>query len=224
MCRPLSHSPGALPSALVAGAAAWMNDPIEAAPAIGPGAATTRRVDDAQRAQISAWMRSLAHGDRSAFAPLLEALWPVVHRVALRMLPNRADADDAAQDALIRLASRVTEFDPARDAVAWVIGITIWECRTHRKRLARRREEGLDAVSEGTAAERDPEASAIARDLESTLAEVIERLGPGDAEVIRAALREERDVEGAGGATFRKRLQRSIGRLRSAWRATHGDE
>ena len=220
----MSRSTFAAPNVLVVDAVAWRMEPIKAVPAVGSGAATTRRVNDLQRAQINAWMISLARGDRSAFTPLFEALWPVVHRVALRMLPSRADADDASQDALIKLAARVAEFDPTQDAMSWVIGIAIYECRTCRKRLVRRREDGIDAVSEGVSGEANPESNAIARDLESTLAEVIERLGPGDAEVIRAALREERDVGGAGGATFRKRLQRAMARLRAAWRATHGDE
>jgi len=197
--------------------------PIESIEPVEQGDASSR-IGSARRAHIQLWMTSLARGDRAAFTPLFEALWPIVSRVASRMLPNRADADDAAQDALIRLAARVSEFDPSRDALSWVIGITIFECRTWRKRVARRREDAFDAIEQGASASTDPEAEIIARDLTAALTEVLDQLAPTDAETIRAALREDREATGAGGATFRKRMQRAVARLRSAWRSTHGDE
>lgn len=208
------------PSALVVSAAIWMMQPVESAQAMEHVDAPSR-VGSVQREQIQQWMTSLTRGDRAAFNPLFEALWPIVSRVASRMLPNRADADDAAQDALIKLASRVGEFDPARDAVSWAIGITIFECRTWRKRLVRRREETLDGAVHGASTNTDPEEEAIARDLTASLTELLEQLSPMDAETIREALRES---DGAHGATFRKRMQRAVDRLRAAWRSTHGDE
>jgi RNA polymerase sigma-70 factor (ECF subfamily) len=199
------------------------------APPVEAGADTSSnrgRVASPERARIHAWMTALASGDRTAFEPLYRALWPIVSRVCARMLPNPADADDAAQDALVRLAGRVSEFDPARDAVAWVIGITIFECRTVRKRVARRREDAFEAsVASGANHADDPESAAMAAELQQALRDVLEQLAPGDVAVIEAALRDERSVEGdVSAATFRKRLQRAMARLRTAWRSSHGDE
>jgi RNA polymerase sigma-70 factor (ECF subfamily) len=60
----------------------------------------------------------LADGDRAAFRPVFELAWPRVRDVAARMMANAADAEDAAQSALLKLFERAGEFDPARDALA----------------------------------------------------------------------------------------------------------
>ena len=221
----MSQRAEALPSRLVVSAAALSYTPSEAEPA-ERAQASERSVAGPRRAEIQDWMIALASGNRSALEPLYAALWPIVRRVCARMLPNRADADDAAQDALVRLAGRVSEFDPSRDAVAWVIGIAVFECRTVRKRTSRRREDGLDAIRERTTEHPDPESDASERELNAHLEEVLEQLPASDVEVIRAALRDERSVENGAvaGATFRKRLQRAMKRLRDAWRSNHGDE
>src|SRR5689334_6702592 len=79
----------------------------------------------------------VAEGDRDAFHPLFEALWPVVRRFAERSLGG-ADAEDAAQNALVKIFARASELDPARPALPWVIAIAASECRTLRRRAGRR--------------------------------------------------------------------------------------
>src|SRR5688572_5312401 len=86
-------------------------------------------------------MVRLGAGDREAFAPLYEALWAFTLRVAERLLPG-AEAEDAAQVAMLKVFARAAEFDPERDAVSWVIGITAYECRSARQKQRRRREDG----------------------------------------------------------------------------------
>jgi DNA-directed RNA polymerase specialized sigma24 family protein len=81
----------------------------------------------------------LADGDRAAFDGVFAHLWPVVHSLAARYLPA-IDVEDAAQAALLRLFERASEFDPACDAVAWAIGLAMWEIRTVRRRWWRRRD------------------------------------------------------------------------------------
>src|SRR5688572_5323837 len=85
-------------------------------------------------------MERLRDGDRSAFDPVYAAVRPTLESFAARMLgPN--DADDVAQQTLLDVFSRATEFDPSRDALNWILGIAAWNCRTARKKTARRREE-----------------------------------------------------------------------------------
>lgn len=175
------------------------------------------------REQIDRWMTALADGDRSAFAPLYAALWPRVRAFAARALPIPADADDAAQSALLRIFSRASEFDGERDACAWALGIVAWECRTLRKRAARRRENG-DPAQAATlpAPDADPEMQALARDLEAAARVAFGELRSADQETLRMAIDGERPP--GGGPTFRKRLERALARLRGAWRSTYGTE
>src|SRR6266849_3158600 len=90
-------------------------------------------------------MVRLADGDRSAFSPLYTLLWPALRVFVHRQLPA-SDAEDVAQDALLKVFARASRFDPARDALAWALGIAAFEVRTARKRTARRKEELLEPL------------------------------------------------------------------------------
>ncbi len=170
-------------------------------------------------------MARLADGDRAAFAPLYSALWPVLRAFCRRGLGHDADGDDAAQQALVNLLARADEFDEGRDALSWSFGIAAWECRTVRRRALRRREDALGPA--GAAALADPTPLAddelIRRDLLASASEILGTLSPDDVATITAAI--EGDPEGRAGvapATFRKRLERALVRLRAAWRSKHG--
>src|SRR5262245_62905642 len=97
-------------------------------------------VDGRARAELQAMMIRLADGDRAAMEPVFAVVWPVVRRFAARALGG-SDAEDAAQEALVRVFARAVEFDRERDALAWILGITMWQVRTARKRRQRRRED-----------------------------------------------------------------------------------
>src|SRR5262249_15628574 len=123
-------------------------------------------VDRTARKQLHDQMVRLADGDRAAFEPLYEALWPVVRGFALRVLAGPEDAEDAAQRAMMAVFARASEFDSERDALSWILGITAYECRTSRQRGRRRREcHDMDALDGVVATDASPEETAIARDL-----------------------------------------------------------
>jgi len=169
--------------------------------------------------RLQALMTRLAAGDRSALHPVFELLWPVLRRFAGRHLPP-AEAEDAAQEAVVKIFMQAAGFDTSRSAVAWTLGITGYEIRTARRRRRRRREEPADAAALGARPDpaSDPEAAALARDLESTLATALGALRPEDAETLRLYARGARPAIAA--ATFRKRVERALARLRTAWRTT----
>jgi RNA polymerase sigma factor (sigma-70 family) len=176
---------------------------------------------EARRA-IQEDMRRLADGDRRAFDPLFAALWPVVRSFCRRATGNQAEGDDAAQEALVKVFARASTFDPERDAVTWVLAIAAWECRTTRKRIARRREGGLveaSATESTEPADRDLES----RQLAEAAGEILGSLASQDIETILAAITgDPSDRPAVPPATFRKRLERALTRLRAAWRARHG--
>ncbi len=181
-------------------------------------------MDCHEREQLQQAMTRLAEGDRAAFVPVYEALWPVLRRFVQRSLGNPCDADDVAQEALLKVFARASEFDPSREALPWTLGIASYECRTFRRRISRRREDQAPWELEAARQEGpSPEDDVIGRDLEAAALEALGTLRTRDAETILVAAR-----GGARppipGATFRKRLERAVGRLRSAWRAEHGSE
>lgn len=174
-------------------------------------------MEGGERAELRRLMARLADGDRAAFGPAFALLWPRLRAFAARYVAV-ADAEDAAQAALLRVFSRASEYDPERDALAWALGIAAWECRTLRRKRERRREDDVPPPDRPDPGE-GPEETVIARDLSAAAEAVLGTLRPNDVETITAA------AAGSGklrGATVRKRLSRALGRLRIAWRARHG--
>ncbi len=173
-------------------------------------------MEPGERAELRRLMWRLADGDRTAFGPVFALLWPQVRAFAARLV-GPADGEDAAQAALLKIFSRASEYDRARDALPWALGIAAYECRTLRKARARRREELTGTPPESHDA-RTPEEAAIERDLQAAAGEVLGSLSALDAETLLAAARGRRDPS----ATFRKRLERALARFRKEWRARHG--
>ena len=174
-------------------------------------------MDDGARAALQRGMCRLADGDRDAFAPVFALLWPVLRAFAARALPAFAEAEDAAQSALVKVFARAAVFDPTREALPWALGIAAYECRTLRKARTRRRED-LGAYPSEPADQRTPEDIVVDRDLQAAAAEILGGLSALDAETLLAAARGERDPS----ATFRKRLERALARFRKEWRSRHG--
>jgi RNA polymerase sigma factor (sigma-70 family) len=184
-------------------------------------------VEEAERAELQRLMADLATGDRSAFRPVFDRVWPLSRDLARRLLNSPADADDAAQEAVTRIFFRAAEFDTRREALPWILGIVANECRSLRKKAKRRREDPgpdrhLESRPDGGS---DPEEQAMNGDLARALDELLGTLRPADLETVLAAARgDRRPVDGIAPATFRKRLQRAVVRLREAWRTRHGLE
>jgi RNA polymerase sigma-70 factor (ECF subfamily) len=173
-------------------------------------------VEHKQRSELQRYLTRLADGDREAFRPVFDLAWPRAREVAQRLL-QAADAEDAAQAALLKLFQRASEFDPRRDALAWIVGIVTYECMTIRRKAARRREmpgKDLATVVDGTA---NPEDRTVTADLEQVALGVLGDLRVEDRETVRAAIFGECDRR-VRPATFRKRLERALVRLRAAWR------
>jgi RNA polymerase sigma-70 factor (ECF subfamily) len=175
-------------------------------------------VERVEREALQRHLERLADGDREAFHPVFVRLWPLLRGFAARCLPW-GEAEDAAQEALTRVFARAAEFDRRREALPWVLGIAANEIRSARQRRRRRREQPADELTARPGAGRSPEEAAVAVDLERALGEALATLRPADAATLLAYARGERpDLPGP---TFRKRVERALGRLRAAWRLNH---
>jgi RNA polymerase sigma-70 factor (ECF subfamily) len=170
------------------------------------------------RAQIQQVMTLAADGERAAVDLLFGLLWPPVVGYATKFLGDATLAEDVAQDALVKLFGRLHQYDRERDALTWALTFTTWECRTARRRIHRRAEtaEAVTTVIDGAriAEERELVHAALA---------MLESLPARDREVIAASLTDDDELKRSlAPATFRKRLERALLRLRTSWRSRHG--
>ena len=167
-------------------------------------------------ADLNALMARLAEGDRAAFTPVFRALWPRVQRLCLRLTRSGADAEDAAQQAMEKILSRASEYDPDRAALPWALGIAGWECRTLRKRRERRREISDEVAPLAYDGRPSAEDVLAERDLIAATMDALGTLSPSDQETLLATYFER--ASSADGATLRKRRERALTRLRLAFR------
>lgn len=179
---------------------------------------------EVERNELSRLLARAADGDRAALDPLFAAAWPVTQAFCRRLLGD-ADADDAAQEALTKVFARAATFDPARDGLTWILTIASWECRTVRRRRSRRRDGAELAVAADHASappgER-PDQLAERRELLAAASAILGTLSPTDASTLVAAWTDDASARAAlAPATFRKRLERALGRFRSAWGSRH---
>lgn len=168
---------------------------------------------------LDGMLARLAEGERGVAAELFRALWPPVRRLAGAMLGNDADADDAAQDAMVTIFARVGDYDRRRPALPWALAVAAWSCRTVRKRRVRRREEGLAAAPVAVAGER-PDHDAEQRELVDAAMRALSSLSEVDRETLVSTYWEEQ--ASATGATLRKRRERALDRLRGMFRRIYG--
>jgi RNA polymerase sigma-70 factor (ECF subfamily) len=171
------------------------------------------------RVQLDRWMADAADGDRAAIDPLFHELWPIALGYATRFMGDRALAEDCAQDALVKLFGQIERYERGRDALTWALTHVMWQCRTARRAIGRRKE--TPVVEDARVI--DGAALAVERELVREALITLGSLQRRDIDVITAALTDDDELRAAiAPATFRKRLERAVARLRTSWRSRHG--
>jgi RNA polymerase sigma-70 factor (ECF subfamily) len=183
---------------------------------------------DVDRQQLNVLFTRLADGDRTALAPVAEQLHPVLHAFCVKVLGATGDAEDATQEALIKVFAQVQNYDREHDALSWCFAIAFWECRTFLRRRERQglREQSL--VEESRPSAGNLEEHLIARSDFQALRKVIEKLSPQHVEtLIRCFSEEQLDAavieQKISAAAQRKRKERALAQLRHWWKMFHGD-
>ena len=74
------------------------------------------------------WLEKAKQGDRVAFGKLIEAYQSPVYNLAYRMLNNAGEAEDAAQEAFIRVFKNLDKYNPQHKFSTWVLSITSNYC------------------------------------------------------------------------------------------------
>ncbi len=117
--------------------------------------------------------RALA-GDRTAFGVLVERYAASVRRVALAVLGDPDDADDAAQDALLAALTNLRQYDAARPFGPWLMRVVANAATDRRRRRRVRHTEPLDPrLAAGSVA---PDAETQRRALRQRLLEALAQL------------------------------------------------
>lgn len=175
-------------------------------------------MDQPPEKRLDALMARLAEGDRAVFHEVFERLWSPTYRLCLTLLKNEADAADAAQEAMAKILQRASDYDRTRAAMPWALAIAAWECRTLRRKLTRRREVPELDTNQHTG--QDTQEELVRRDLIQAALSAVGELSATDRETLMATFLDESPT--VGGATFRKRRERALGRLRDAWKRLYG--
>ena len=83
-------------------------------------------------------VRRARTGDEASFAVLVERHYPRCLRYGLRMLGDRAEAEEAVQDAFVRAHRSLDRYEERNVFRAWLLRILINRCRTMGARRTRR--------------------------------------------------------------------------------------
>lgn len=160
-------------------------------------------------------------GDVEAFSRLVDRHYDRCARIALRILGNREDAEEAIQDAFLRAYRALGSYEDRERFSAWLTRILINQCRTARARVQRREAVFSDADLRDAGAFAEMETTeATWPDLEYALA----HLPPDQREavVLRYAddltYEEMARITGVGESALKMRVQRAFARLRALLR------
>jgi RNA polymerase sigma-70 factor (ECF subfamily) len=132
-------------------------------------------------------IRKCKSGDARFYEPLVRAYEPSGLRLAVAMMGNTEDAQDALQEAFIKTYDALHRFDLRRPFGPWFFQILRNQCRDMlRSRKARFHLEEVDERLEErpAEAERGPERARQRNDARATLWRGLERIGPEHREVL----------------------------------------
>jgi RNA polymerase sigma factor (sigma-70 family) len=83
-------------------------------------------------------VRLALRGDDKAFEQLLACHRQRIIGICLRMLGDRLEAEEAAQDSFVKIYFHLRDFDQAREFTPWAASIALNECRDRLRRKTRR--------------------------------------------------------------------------------------
>jgi RNA polymerase sigma-70 factor (ECF subfamily) len=89
-------------------------------------------------------------GERELFHELIRPYERIVYRMVFSMLNNQAEAEDAAQTAIIHAYMNLSSYRGESRFSTWLVTIALNEGRSRLRRASRWREESIEALSEDT--------------------------------------------------------------------------
>ena len=95
----------------------------------------SRTSHDSLSAEARPLARRAAEGDRGALSELVREIQHPMYRLALRFLGNPEDAQDASQEILIRIVTRLGTFEGRSKFSTWAYTVAVRSLLRTRKRL-----------------------------------------------------------------------------------------
>jgi len=122
-------------------------------------------------------------GDRAALTALVERHEPRVRRLAGYMLNDPQDAEDAAQEALAKVLTRIDQFRGEARFATWLYSLVTNTCRDLGERQRRRQHQALETAPE-VASTLGPHDLACQREQRAELARELEGLSSDQRHVM----------------------------------------
>ena len=97
-------------------------------------------------------LRRLRERDERAFRELIHAHRDRVFNITYRMLGNRAEAEDVAQEVFISVFKTIDSFREESKFSTWLYRVTVNHCKNRIKYLSRRHERDKDELDETSSA------------------------------------------------------------------------
>jgi RNA polymerase sigma-70 factor, ECF subfamily len=155
-------------------------------------------------------VEGLRKGERAAFEALVEAAQHRIFGVAFRMLRNRAEAEDVAQEVFLRVHRSIAEFRGEAKLSTWLYGISARLCLNRLARADRRTRAATDELVDVPDAGVDPMESLESAELTRALEVAIGEL-PEERRIIVVL----RDVQGLAYEEIAAALGIELGTVRS---------
>ena len=120
-------------------------------------------------------------GNDKAFRELLERYRTKILAICMRMVKNKTEAEEAAQDSFVKIYFHLKDFDMARNFSVWAGSIAVNECRDRLRRRSRysrtfRDIEEIDSASNPTIMAADCDDQENLKQVEAALEELPEKL------------------------------------------------
>lgn len=137
--------------------------------------------------EIAILLSRVALRDRAAFSLLYSRSSPKLFAICLRILRDRADAEEALQDVFMKVWQRAATFaSSGNGAMGWLSAIARYHC-IDRLRTRRPQTEELEAVFELADGAANPEQSAVLRSEGKRIDTCLQALDPDRARAVRHA-------------------------------------
>lgn len=160
---------------------------------------------------LPGFLERLRAGEARAFEELVRGYQHRVFGVALRMLGNRAEAEEVAQEVFLRVHRAIAEFRGEAKLSTWLYAIASRVCLSRlgagERRVGREGEETLGRLANGHA---NPAAEAERGELEAALHRAIAEL-PEERRIVVVL----RDLEGLAYEEIAEALEVPVGTVRS---------
>jgi RNA polymerase sigma-70 factor (ECF subfamily) len=156
-------------------------------------------------AQEMEWIARILDGERDLFHALIRPYERAVYMTAISILRNSTDAEDVAQEALIKAYRALASFRGDAKFSTWLTSITLNEARSRLRKAGKARLESLDSSEKDTQEDYTPfliadwreiPSEALERDeLARQIERAIENLPPTYREVFLLRDKEEMSIE-----------------------------